>query len=43
MENIEIAEYTIKCLEKVSIDFGEIVFKFGGIESLVNYIDFFEF
>ena len=29
-------------MEKISIEFGEFILKTNGLQSLINYIDFFE-
>ena len=43
LENIEIAEQIIRCLEKISQDFGEVILNSSCIQYLVQFIDFFEF
>ncbi len=42
IQSIEIAESVINCLNKLSNDFGDFIIKANVIESLINFIDFFE-
>lgn len=41
IEYIDIAEACIRALEKVSVEHGMLILEAGGMETMLNFLDFF--
>lgn len=41
IEYIDVAESAIRALEKVSVEYGPSILECGGMETMLNFLDFF--